>query len=470
MSLFLRPHQTLAVEMLRDSLRRGNLRPILAAPCSFGKTITSAAIIKSAIEKGKRAIFICDRIKLVQQTLESFVGHNLDLGVMQGQHEMTDPTRPVQIASIQTLARRHRMPEFDIAIVDECHTHYESLTKMMNAYNAIPFIGLSATPFSKGLGKHYDDIVVPITPTELLNKGYLCPVEYYGGRQVDTANVKTRALTTGGSDFDPNDLAEEIEKDRVLAGDIVKNWLKHANGRQTIAFSPSIKHSKFMVETAHDAKEFEILSCSRLLNTGYDAPSVSCLIDCFPTKSLIAYVQRAGRIMRTAEGKDKAIYLDHAGNVKRHGFAEHIVPSELDDGEHRFSERNQIKEKREPRVQQCPQCYQEMVGMRCGCGYEIPNYKEIMTDDQVLEKLTAQNRANKTISADRKSEWLGELSLYARQTGKSRGWVAHKYRSKFGVWPNKITPVSASSVSDEVTRWIKRENMIYAQSRLKNAS
>ena len=197
----LRYHQTLAVEMLRNSLRKGSLRPILAAPCSFGKTITAAAIIKSAVHKGKRAIFICDRIKLVQQTLESFVGHNLSLGVMQGQHEMTDSSQPVQIASIQTLARRHRMPIFDIAIVDECHTHYESLTKMMTAYNAIPFIGLSATPFSKGLGKHYDDIVVPITPSELLDQGYLCPVEYYGGRHVDTANVKTRALTTGGSDL-----------------------------------------------------------------------------------------------------------------------------------------------------------------------------------------------------------------------------------------------------------------------------
>ena len=167
MSLLLRPHQTLAVEMLRNSMRQGNRRPILAAPCSFGKTITAAAIIKSAVEKGKRAIFICDRIKLVQQTLESFVGHNLDLGVMQGQHEMTDPSKPVQIASIQTLARRSRMPVFDIAIVDECHTHYESLTKMMNAYNAIPFIGLSATPFSKGLRKHYDDIVVPVSYTHL---------------------------------------------------------------------------------------------------------------------------------------------------------------------------------------------------------------------------------------------------------------------------------------------------------------
>ena len=88
----LRPHQELAVEMLRDSLRAGHKRPLLAAPCSFGKTITAAAMLKMALDKGKRGIFICDRIKLVQQSLEAFGNHGLPFGVMQGNHEMTDPT------------------------------------------------------------------------------------------------------------------------------------------------------------------------------------------------------------------------------------------------------------------------------------------------------------------------------------------------------------------------------------------
>ena len=76
----LRPHQELAIEMLRDSLKSGHMRPLLAAPCSFGKTITAAAMLKNALDKGKRGIFICDRIKLVQQSLEAFDKHGLPPG------------------------------------------------------------------------------------------------------------------------------------------------------------------------------------------------------------------------------------------------------------------------------------------------------------------------------------------------------------------------------------------------------
>jgi DNA repair protein RadD len=358
----LRPHQVKAIEMIRHSLKTGHKRPLLAAPCSFGKTITAAWLMKAAAARGRRCVFFCDRVKLLQQTIDAMESLRLEFGVMQAQHHQTDYSKPIQIASIQTVARRDRKPEFDLAIVDECATMYDSLTQLMDRYDQVPFIGLSATPYSKGLGKVYDDLLVPITTQELLDQGYLCPVDYYGGRSVSTKGIKTKALKTGGSDYDPDALAEAIENDKELAGDIVKNWMQHGVG-QTIAFSPSIKHSKYLVDLfldagisaahidgymdederkrlfkAHDDGTIKILSCSRLLNTGYDAPTVRTLIDCFPTRSLIVYQQRAGRIFRTAPGKEKAIYLDHAGNVARHGFAESLVPSCLDDGEQNFRE------------------------------------------------------------------------------------------------------------------------------------
>ena len=457
----LRPHQELAVEMLRDSLRKGNKRPILAAPCSFGKTITAAYMLAEAAKKGKKGIFICDRIKLVQQALESFDMHGLDVGVIQSNHERTNWNAEVQIASIHTLARRSRKVEFDFAIVDECHISYKSLVEYMDAYSAVPFIGLSATPFSKGLGKIYDDVIVPITPRQLLDKGYLTPVDYYGGTRVNTKGIKSKALPTGGSDYDERALSDSIEKDEKLAGDIVKNWFKHAEGLQTLAFSPSIKHSKHMVELfneagvpavhidgymdeeerewifrGHDNGEFLVLSCSRLLNTGYDAPKVQCLIDCFPTKSKITYVQRAGRIMRTAEGKDRAIYLDHAGNVLRHGFAEDIVPDSLDDGTKKFNERNQLKEKKEPKVKTCPQCYQEMVGLRCKCGYEVPMKDRLEYDQQELKKITKEN--NKLYSIEDKARWYAEFVGYCYKKNHKIGYASYLYKEKFGVWPNAV--------------------------------
>ena len=102
----LRPHQDLAIELLRESLRSGHKRPILAAPCGFGKTITAASMIKSAVDKGKRVVFICDRVKLVLQSIEAFTNHGLDVGVIQADHWMTDYSKPVQIASWQSLHRR----------------------------------------------------------------------------------------------------------------------------------------------------------------------------------------------------------------------------------------------------------------------------------------------------------------------------------------------------------------------------
>ena len=487
----LRPHQQKAVEMLRASIFNGKHRPVLAAPCSFGKTITAAHILASASAKGKRGIFICDRIKLVQQALSEFDEHGLDVGVIQGIHERTNPFATIQIASIQTLARRMDswggMPEFDIAIVDECHTHYESLTKLMNAYNAVPFIGLSATPFSKGLGRHYNNLIVPITTQDLLDQGFLTPIHYYGGAKADLTGIRKKAISTGGSDYDPDQLGDAYQDDK-LCGDIIANWKKWADGRQTIAFSPSIKHSKYMVDMfneagipaehidgymepeerqwlydAHDAGEFLILSCSRLLNTGYDAPQVSALIDCFPTSSPISYCQRAGRIFRLSEGKEFSVYLDHSGNVARHGFAEHIVPDSLDDGEVRFTETRQIKKDKETKIQDCPECYQQMAGLRCNaCGYEIPMRERLVSDDAILERMSAQTKSNRIYSAERKSEWLGELYYYAQTRGYSEGWAAHKYKSKFGVWPNKIKATLANHVSEEVSNWIRRENIRYS--------
>ena len=490
----LRPHQELAIEMLRDSLRSGHRRPMLAAPCSFGKTITAAAILKSAVDKGKTGIFICDRIKLVRQTLEAFGNHGIDFGVMQGNHELTNPNAQIQIASIQTLSRRKSIPDFDFAVVDEAHTHYKYMTQIMDTYNAVPFVGLSATPYSKGLGKYYDDLIVPATPRELLEQGYLCPVDYYGGRQVALEGVKTRALSTGGMDYDPESLSKATEEDDKLSGDIVRNWIKHASGRQTIAFSPSIKHSKSMVlefqaagitaehidgymddemrqelYEAHDAGEFMILSCSRLLNVGYDAPQVSCLIDAFPTRSIISFVQRAGRIMRTSTGKENAVYLDHAGNISRMGgFPEDFVPETLDSGEKKFNERNQAKEKKVAKVKSCPQCYRQMVGIRCSCGYEISITERLETDGSELERLS--KIANKTYSLERKSEWFGELLYYAQTRGYREGWAKHKYRSKFGVWPSQVSPRRVAGMSDEVNKFIKSQNIKMAYERSKNVS
>lgn len=485
MTISLRPHQDRAINMLRQSLRAGNKRPLLAAPTGFGKTIVAAQLAINAVAKGKRVLFICDRIKLVQQSLEAMDRFGIDVGVIQGRHERTKYDAPVQIASIQTLARKPNMPVFDLCIIDETQVLYKAHIAMMEAYNNVPFIGLSATPYSKGLGKYYDDLLVPITTRQLQDQGYLSKAKYYGGAKVNLKGVKTKSLPTGGTDYDPNSLAQSIEKDEKLTGDIIKNWMKHAEGQQTIAFTPSIRHSKELVRQfneagisaehidgympdeerqvlyeAHDAGEFMILSCSQLLNTGYDAPQVSCMIDCYPTKSLITWVQRVGRVLRTHPDKGQAIILDHAGNTGNLGFAEDIVPDILDDGEKRYNEKSLTKDKKEPKVKECPQCYGQFVGMRCSCGYEIPVKEQLEATDEMLVELTAAQKRNKTTAPEAKAQFYSELMAYASIKGYSKGWAAHKYKERMGVWPNKVKPHPISGgISEETRKFITSQNI-----------
>lgn len=119
--IILRPHQEVAVVKLRDGIRSGARRQILVAPCGFGKTECSAHIIKQSQSKGATAWFIVDRVALIDQTSDRFAQYGIDHGIIQADHWLTDRSKPVQIASAQTLARRS-LPELpDLIIVDEAH-------------------------------------------------------------------------------------------------------------------------------------------------------------------------------------------------------------------------------------------------------------------------------------------------------------------------------------------------------------
>jgi superfamily II DNA or RNA helicase len=485
----LREHQNKAIQEIRQSFAAGNRKVLLAAPCGFGKTLTAAWMAKTAVENGKRVMFFADRIKLVDQTLSAFESMGIDFGVIQSNHWMQDYSKPVQIASIQTLARRKEIPHFDLGIVDECHTAYASITKQMEKWDAVKFIGLSATPYSQGLGLIWDDLIVPITTQDLVDQRFLAPVHYYGGRSVDVSAIKSKSLPTGGSDYDPDALADAIEADDALVGDIVRNWLEHGENAQTIAFCPSIKHSKYLVDKflesgisaehidgytddarrrelydGHDAGDFKILSCSKLLGVGYDSPQTRCLIDCRPTKSLIAYQQAAGRIMRSSPGKEYAIYLDHANNVSRHGFAESLVPGELDRKKKRFDERRQIKKKKaeELSVKDCPSCKQLMSGIKCQCGYEIKITEALESTNELLVRLKGKR---KVYSTHDKSLWYSNFLRYARERGYKDGWAAHQYRQKFGVWPRQLKIDTSKSMAPEVNNWLISRQIAYSKSK-----
>ena len=103
----LRIDQQRAIELLRASLAFGHRRPMLQAPTGFGKTLLASHVVRMAREKGRHVVFCVPALDLIDQTLASFWQDGIgDVGVIQADHIETDWSRPVQIASVQTLMRR----------------------------------------------------------------------------------------------------------------------------------------------------------------------------------------------------------------------------------------------------------------------------------------------------------------------------------------------------------------------------
>jgi DNA repair protein RadD len=473
----LRPHQERALTALRESLAAGHRSPMLQAPTGFGKTLTAAHIIQRALDKGKRVAFTVPALSLIEQTVTAFEAEGIHcIGVMQGIHERTDRDQPVQVCSVQTIARRKR-PNVDIVLVDEAHQLHREIFRWMKDCPDIPFIGLSATPWARGLGKYYDDLIIAATTADLIRDGYLSPFVAFAPSEPDLAGVRTVA-----GDFHEGELAEAMDK-AIVTGDIVETWLKRSEGRSTFCFCVNRRHAQHIAERfleANVATEYMDGTTSRedrgaifdrfrsgetriicnvgVLTTGVDL-DVRCIIDAKPTKSRILFVQTIGRGLRTAEGKDHLLVLDHAGNHLRLGTVTDIGQDHLDDGSERQSTGSRARERAEPLPMLCEVCRAVVprTARSCSCcDAPIQARTEVESVDGELIELFSRRRGEKAPDIAEKGAFFSELKGYATLRGYNDGWASHKYRERFGVWPNdpRVRCVRPTPPSLKTKNWI----------------
>jgi len=132
---------------------------ILQLPTGSGKTVIAGDIVKRALAKGKRVAFLVPYISLIDQTWKSFYDQGIkDIGVIQADHQLYDPDAVCQICSVETLSRRKIYPDVDLVIVDEAHRRSAFVLKWMEMGGT--FVGLTATPWSVGMGNHWKSLVV----------------------------------------------------------------------------------------------------------------------------------------------------------------------------------------------------------------------------------------------------------------------------------------------------------------------
>jgi len=485
----LRDYQSDAIFKLKVSLTTGHSRPCVQAPTGAGKTIIAAAIIKMAREKNKRVAFVVPMLSLIDQTVERFVENGItEIGVMQSNHEMTDPNQPVQVCSMQTLMRRD-LPDVDLVIIDEAHVQFKFLTQWLawEHWKHVPFIGLTATPWARGMGKVWDDLIIAETTKGLIERGVLSQFKVFAPAHPDLAGVKTVR-----GDYDEKQLAEAMDKGALVA-DIVSTWMLRGENRPTICFAVNRVHAKHIqaqFDEAHvpcgymDAftpaeeririvKDFargdvRIICNVGVLTTGFDA-DVRCIILARPTKSEILYTQMIGRGLRKAEGKDHCLILDHSSTTIRLGFVTDIHHEELDDGKQK---KKGAVERKEPLPKECPKCQflrPAKVRVCPSCGFEaVPANKVESLNGELYELDGKKKIKTKDWPMVMKQRFFSELVLYAQLKGYKAGWAAHTYRSRLGVWPaHELHDRPADMMSADTESWIKHMNIAKAKMREK---
>ena len=483
----LHPHQAKAIDLLRQSFARGRRRPILQLPTGAGKTITAASIVESALGKGKRVLFTVPLLSLVDQTIERFAEEGIRaVGVMQAYHPMTDCSQPLQIASVQTLARR-AIPPSDLVLVDECHRQFKFVTRWLGSPEmaSVPVIGLTATPWSRDLGKVYDDLVVSAPMRELIDLGFLSDYRVFAPSHPDLTGVRTVA-----GDFHEGELSEAMQKPSLVA-DVVTTWKRLGENRSTLVFAVDRAHARRLQQEFDSARiatayidaftesaerktifsqfsdgAIRIIVSVATLTTGIDL-DVRCIVLARPTKSETLFVQIAGRGLRTAEGKDHCLILDHSDTTLRLGFPDTIHHAELDDGSPRKSSQAR-QEREEPQPKECSACnfLKPARVHKCpSCGFAPERQSEVQAIEGELSELDAA-RARKLHKSDRhtKQRWYSMLTSIARQRGYREGWVANQYRAKFGVWPQGLVLIEVPPDS-EVLNWVRHRMIKFAKSR-----
>lgn len=493
----LRPYQNDQLHLLRQGIAARQYVQMLMSPTGSGKTEVAKAIIAGSQAKGRRAWFVVDSVSLLDQALSRFHQSGLYAGAIQADHPCTDYGKPIQICTVQSLRPRlqHLLAAQppDLVLIDEAHILHKPHLELIDwcRANKVPVIGLSATPFRRGLGKIFDRLVSCITTEALTEQGYLVPTQCWAPFVPSLKGVGTQA----NGDWIEDELAE-VMGDAQLVGDVVSHWKALGENRKTLVFACNVMHSKRLAEAffaagvmaAHidgympphevdeilrlyKAGKIKVLVSVAMLIKGFDDPEIACLVLARPTQSLMLHYQMLGRGLRPSPetGKTDCLIIDHAGNLLLNGRPTDTLPDRLDigDGEP-VDRRPQNKQDHEQKTKACPHCGFVFSGLRCPkCAHEILLPDGVAVAPGKLAKLEDRRQV---LEPTCKQDIYRELLGYARAKGKKEGWAYYAYQAFLKEPPDRAwrsSSLQSKPLTPEMSSWIKGYNIRRAKSHAK---
>ncbi|MGL5720190.1 MAG: DEAD/DEAH box helicase, partial [Alphaproteobacteria bacterium] len=304
----------------------GQKRVLAQMPTGGGKTQVFSAIAAKFVSFEKKVLILAHREELIYQAankIKEVCG--IEAGIIKASEKM-DLRSPIQVASVQTLARRLETSQFkalkcDLVVVDEAHhvvcsTYQKILDEMPRAY----CLGVTATPSrldGKGFREVFDEIVCSISPKELIEQGYLSRYKLFA----DSNPMSTKGLKIANGDYRASDVAK-INDAIAVSKNLVESYQKHLQGKRCLVFAINVAHSRVVadayskagVEAVHldgqtdkrirksaieafASGEVKVLCNVELFTEGTDIPALDGVQIARPTASLAMWLQMVGRVL-----------------------------------------------------------------------------------------------------------------------------------------------------------------------------
>ena len=479
--LKLRDYQLSSIDKLRQSFAKGHRATVLYLPTGGGKTECAISLLDHTKNKGNASCMIMDRRVLCDQTSKRLTKYGIDHGVLMAGHWRYQPEHKIQICTAQTLEARGTLPDMKVLVIDECHCSRKFVNEFVKNNPSIMVVGLSASPFTAGLGKTFSDVVSGATTKQLVDEGALVPLRVFIAKEIDMTGAKKVA----GEWSDKEASTRGIQ----ITGDIVTEWIKKTHElfggpRKTIGFVSGVEHGndlsrKFaeagynfisisykddddykqqvFEDFAREDTNIHGLLATDILTKGYDNAGVMICISARPfSKSFSSHVQQLGRVMRPNDGKDFSVWLDHSGNYLR-------FKKQWDDlyinGVASLDERNKTAKEpstKEKDARKCPRCgalWPSQSDTCASCGHIHIGRNDIITKIGEMVELNPNAEVKEKFSQEYKANWYAQLLGYAKEKEHAEGSAWHQYKERFLVGPagKKPEPIPPTQ---ELRNWI----------------
>lgn len=457
-SIKLRDYQVSVIARVYALIRSGCSRVLVVAIMGAGKTIIASWIMRDAVGKGRRVVFLVALTVLLDQTAETLRSLGVRCTILQADRQF-DPDSSVVVASLQTIAARLKkgktvgelLGAIDLIIVDEAHVaaFHDAYEAVVGFYPSAVSIGLTATPWrlskQEWLGQKFDEVVEAIQPHEIIKRGGAVPCRSFtlvGALDLDQLRVKN-------GDYLDSQMAQQACRPEALRHVVVEHR-RLAADRPTLMIGSTVDQAWLTAQTFREAGysaavivgetprserleifesvrrgEIQIICSVGCLTAGFDLPCIGAILYIRATKSKALFFQSAGRGSRPHPGKSDYLLLDFGGNLKRFGNPM---------GRQIYDISQPLQEEREPLTKTCPHCRAEVnqfAAICPECGFEFRQQEQEEEEALTLPCLNEYLDPTQKIQFQNLRRWRKQAFV----EDQSPDAAIHRFVSDYGFTP-----------------------------------